>query len=196
MFLSVFLVVNTVTALLAQQRRQIGVMKAIGGTSPQILGMYLVMVMSYGVMALLLAIPLGIWGADALSRSLAAFFNFDLGPVEISPRAILLQVIVGLALPVLASLPTFSSSLKVTASEAMSAYAVGRRQFGSHWIGWIDLRIEPLADASPSDPVVPALDPEHVPEPGPTCTYPDNAYSGLSDFHQCFQRACIADQDG
>ena len=33
LFLSVFLVVNTVTALLAQQRRQIGVMKAIGGAS-------------------------------------------------------------------------------------------------------------------------------------------------------------------
>ena len=112
LFLSVFLVVNTVTALLAQQRRQIGVMKAIGGTSPQILGMYLVMVMSYGVMALLLAIPLGIWGADGLSRALASFFNFDLGAAGISPRAILLQVIVGLALPVLASLPTFSSSLE------------------------------------------------------------------------------------
>ncbi len=137
LFLSVFLVVNTVTALLAQQRRQIGVMKAIGGTSPQILGMYLVMVLSYGVMALLLAIPLGIWGADALSRALASFFNFDLGPVAITPSAILVQVIVGLALPVLASLPTFSSSLKATASEAMSAYAAGRKQLGSHWIGWM-----------------------------------------------------------
>jgi putative ABC transport system permease protein len=137
LFLSVFLVVNTVTALLAQQRRQIGVMKAIGGTSPQILGMYLAMVMSYGVMALLLAIPLGMWGAEALSRSLASFFNFDLGAVGVSPRAILLQVLVGLALPVLASLPTFSSTLKISASEAMSTYSIGRRQFGAHWIGWL-----------------------------------------------------------
>jgi putative ABC transport system permease protein len=137
LFLSVFLVVNTVTALLAQQRRQIGVMKAIGGTSGQIMGMYLVMVTSYGVMALLVAVPVGIWGADALSRALASFFNFDLGAMEISPSAILLQVAIGLALPVVASLPTFSSGLKLTASEAMSAYSVGRRQFGSHWIGWI-----------------------------------------------------------
>ena len=59
LLLSVFLVVNTVSALLAQQKRQIGVMKAVGGSSLQILGMYLVMVMSYGFMALLLAMPAG-----------------------------------------------------------------------------------------------------------------------------------------
>jgi putative ABC transport system permease protein len=135
--LSVFLVINTVTALLAQQRRQIGVMKAIGGTSSQILGMYLAMVVSYGLMALVLAIPLGIWGADSLSRGLASYFNFDLGVMEISPRALILQALIGLALPVLASLPTFSSSLKISASQAMSVYATGRRQFGAHWIGWV-----------------------------------------------------------
>ena len=61
LFLSIFLVVNTVSALLAQQKRQIGVMKADGGGSPQILGMYLVMVISYGILALLIAIPLGTW---------------------------------------------------------------------------------------------------------------------------------------
>jgi putative ABC transport system permease protein len=137
LFLSAFLVVNTVTALLAQQKRQIGVMKAIGGSSLQILGMYLVMAMSYGLMALLLAIPLGVWGAEALSRNLATFFNFNLGSVETSADAIWLQVLIGLALPVAASLPPFLSGLRISASEAMSAYSTGRRQFGAHWVGWI-----------------------------------------------------------
>lgn len=137
LFLSAFLVVNTVTALLAQQKRQIGMMKAIGGSSPQILGMYLVMVISYGLMALLLAVPLSVQGAEALSRTLATFFNFDLTAVEISPTAIVLQAIIGLALPVAASLPPFLSSLKITASEAMSPFSTGRRQFGAHWIGWV-----------------------------------------------------------
>ena len=45
LFLSIFLVVNTVSALLTQQKRQIGVMKAVGGSTLQILGMYLVMVL-------------------------------------------------------------------------------------------------------------------------------------------------------
>jgi len=61
LFMSVFLVVSTVSALLAQQKRQIGVMKAIGGSTPQIFGMYMVMVLSYGVLALLISVPLGLW---------------------------------------------------------------------------------------------------------------------------------------
>ena len=38
LFLSIFLVINTVSALLAQQKRQIGVMKAVGGSTIQIHG--------------------------------------------------------------------------------------------------------------------------------------------------------------
>jgi ABC-type lipoprotein export system ATPase subunit len=67
---------NLDSNLLAQQRRQIGVMKAIGGSSRQILGMYLIMVLSYGVMALIISVPLGIEGAKVLSNTLASHFQF------------------------------------------------------------------------------------------------------------------------
>jgi len=137
LILSVFLVVNTVTAVLAQQRRQIGVMKAVGGSSPQILGMYLAMVMSYGLMALALAMPAGIWGARALSQTLASFFNFNLASTEFTPSTLVIQSIIALALPIAASLPPFLSGLRISASEAMSQYSGSRRQFGAHWIGWI-----------------------------------------------------------
>ena len=134
LFLSIFLVVNTVSALLAQQKRQIGVMKAVGGSTVQILGMYLVMVISYGVLALLIAIPLGMEGARALSRTLAVFFNFDLLSMEIPQGTILIQVIIGLVLPVLASLLPFITSLRISAAEAMSTYTMGKGRFGKNWI--------------------------------------------------------------
>ena len=130
--LSVFLVVNTVSALLAQQKRQIGVMKAIGGSSLQLLGMYLVMVMAYGAFALLLAIPLGIYGARALSQSMAYYFNFDLASMDIPMQSIVLQGIVGLALPVIASLVPFISSLRISPAEAMSLYRTGKGRFGTN----------------------------------------------------------------
>jgi putative ABC transport system permease protein len=44
MFLSGFLVINVISALLAQQERQIGIMKAIGARSQQIIGLYFGMV--------------------------------------------------------------------------------------------------------------------------------------------------------
>jgi putative ABC transport system permease protein len=134
LFLSVFLVVNTVSALLAQQKRQIAVMKAIGGGSPQILGMYMVMVISYGILALFIAIPLGAVGARALSQLLATMFNFNLPTMEIPPQTILIQVVIGLVLPVLASLFPFLSNLRISAAEAMSAYTMGKGRFGKNWI--------------------------------------------------------------
>jgi putative ABC transport system permease protein len=134
LFLSVFLVVNTVSALLAQQKRQIAVMKAIGGGSLQILGMYLVMVICYGVLALLIAVPLGTVGARALSETLATFFNFNLPTIETPPETMLTQIVIGLVLPVLASVFPFLSSLRISAAEAMSSYTIGRGRFGKNWI--------------------------------------------------------------
>ena len=61
--LSGFLVVNTISALLAQQVRQIGIMKAIGGRRGQIAGMYLGMVLVFGFLSLFIAVPLGALGA-------------------------------------------------------------------------------------------------------------------------------------
>jgi len=134
LFLSVFLVINTVSALLTQQRRQIAVMKAIGGGSLQILGMYLVMVICYGILALLIAIPLGAVGAGALSRLLATMFNFNLPRMEIPPQTILIQIVIGLVLPVFASLYPFLSSLRISAAEAMNTYSLGKGRFGKNWI--------------------------------------------------------------
>src|SRR5512138_2552905 len=137
LFLSVFLVVNTVSALLAQQKRQIAVMKAIGGGSLQILGMYLVMVMAYGILALIVAVPLGTVGARALSQMLASMFNFNLPAMQIPMQTILAQILIGLILPVLASLWPFLASLRVSAAEAMSSYTLGKGRFGKNWIDQI-----------------------------------------------------------
>ncbi|MDQ3811724.1 MAG: ABC transporter permease, partial [Chloroflexota bacterium] len=49
--LSSSLVVNTVSALLGQQVRQIGVMKAVGATTVQVVGIYLGMVLTFGLLA-------------------------------------------------------------------------------------------------------------------------------------------------
>ncbi len=131
LFLSMFLIVNTVSAILAQQRRQIGVMKAIGARSGQIMGMYLGMVLLYGVLALFIAIPLSIGGARGLSQVMAAYFNFDLSDVNVPPAAIVIQIIVGLLIPVLASLPPFLANLRVSAAEAMSAFQLDKGRFGA-----------------------------------------------------------------
>jgi putative ABC transport system permease protein len=136
LFLSAFLIINTISALLAQQKRQIGVMKAIGARTGQLIGMYLAMVIFYGLMALALSVPLSIMGARSLSTYMAALFNFDLTELTIPPESTLLQMIVGLLVPILASFYPFIANLRVTAAEAMSAYfQMGKGRFG---VGLID----------------------------------------------------------
>jgi putative ABC transport system permease protein len=66
LLLSGFLVINTIGALLTQQTRQIGVMKSIGARSRDIVGMYLVTVLAFGILSLFVSVPLGVLGAWAL----------------------------------------------------------------------------------------------------------------------------------
>jgi len=57
--LSSFLIVNMMNAITAQQVWQIGVMKAIGGTSGRMMRIYLVTALVYGLLSVFLAVPLG-----------------------------------------------------------------------------------------------------------------------------------------
>lgn len=134
LLLSIFLIVNTVSALLTQQKRQIGIMKAVGAQTYQLMGMYLGMVLIYGLIALVIAIPLSIVGARGLSRVLATYFNFDLANLSIPAEAIFVQIIMGLMVPVLASLFPFITNLRISPVEAMSAYTLGKGRFGTGFI--------------------------------------------------------------
>ncbi len=135
LLLSAFLIVNTISALVAQQVRQIGVMKAVGARAGQVVGMYLTLVLIYSLLALVIAVPLGVLGARSLSQLLAGFFNFDLTRFYVPLQAIGLQVAVGLLVPILAALYPILAGLRSTAAEAMSTLGLGQGQFG---MGFLD----------------------------------------------------------
>ena len=117
--LSGFLVINVITALLAQQTRQIGVMKAIGGRPDQVAELYLRMVACFGVAALLLAIPLGAVAARGFSVFLAGQLNFDLGMVRPDARVIGLQVLVGILTPMVSAIFPVLATVRKPARESL-----------------------------------------------------------------------------
>ncbi len=130
LLLSGFLVVNTVSATLAQQTRQVGVMKAIGATSRQIMGIYFGMALLYGLLALVIGLPLGMVGAVALARFAAGFLNFDVTGPGFAPQVLAWQVAVALAMPLLASAWPIWAGARVTVREAMASYGLGKGRFG------------------------------------------------------------------
>ncbi len=135
--LSGFLVVNTISALLARQTRQIGVMKAIGARRDQLVGLYFVTVLLYGLLALLVAVPLGAVGAFAFTNFMADSLNFDLHHFTISPQVILIQAIIALMVPLLAALYPIVSGTGLTVREAISENGLGQGRFGTNIVDYL-----------------------------------------------------------
>ncbi|MCX8026219.1 MAG: FtsX-like permease family protein, partial [Thermanaerothrix sp.] len=103
-FLSGFLITNTLNALLAQQMVQIGVMKLIGARRWQVAGIYQVLILVYGVLALVLALPLSARFSYVLLDYLADRINLELQGFRVVPLAIIVQALLALAVPQAAAL--------------------------------------------------------------------------------------------
>jgi putative ABC transport system permease protein len=124
-FLSGFLIVNTVTALMTQQTRQIGIMKATGGNMMQIFGMYLVLILCFGIGSLLIAIPLASIVAEIIGGGMAEWLNFYSVPFKGYTSTVIQQIIVAIVVPVLAAILPVYNSVRVTVREALSDYGLG-----------------------------------------------------------------------
>jgi putative ABC transport system permease protein len=128
-FLSSSLIANTLNALINQHLRHIGVMKLVGGRNRQILAMYLALIVSFGILALLIAIPLGGQGAYGLAAFIAGQLRFNLLGYRIVPMAFMVQIAIGILVPLIAGLVPVISGSKVTVLKAISgdlARAEGR----------------------------------------------------------------------
>lgn len=120
LFLSSSLIANTLAALLNQHLRHIGVMKLVGGRRNQIFAMYITLIMAFGVIALLIAVPLGGQGAFGLAAFIADKLNFSLLGYRIVPLAFVIQIVVGLAVPLLAGLLPVLNGSRITVLHAIS----------------------------------------------------------------------------
>jgi len=123
--LSGFLIVNTIVALMSQQTRQIGMMKAIGADSWQIFPMYLVLILSFGGLAFLISVPLSILAASVFVEGMGAFLNFDPSPTTLYPDVVILQAMVGFLTPLIAALIPMINGLRISVREALSSYGLG-----------------------------------------------------------------------
>jgi putative ABC transport system permease protein len=145
LFLSGFLVVNIINAVLAQQIRQIGIMKAIGARTTQMIAMYLAMVLLFGILALIVAIPLAAMTAARTSMFLAGFVNVDFPDFSIPPGLLITEILIGLGLPLIASLFPIWGGVRVTVREALSDYGVGK---ATARVGRIDRLIDRVRGVS------------------------------------------------
>ena len=131
LLLSGILVVNLLTALMASQVRQIGVMKAIGGTRWQIARIYFGQALFLGLAAVAFSIPLGVIGSRALCDYMAMFLNFDINSYAVPVWVYLAVAIVGLASPLIAAAYPVWRGTGVPVRVALTDFGLSRTKFGS-----------------------------------------------------------------
>ncbi len=118
--LSSSLIINTLNALLTQQLRQIGVMKLVGGRSRQVLGMYLLLIFIYGVVALILAVPSGAIAGYALASMIANMTGSILEGFRFIPTVIIVQVVIAFVVPIGAGFVPVNKGAKTNVRRALS----------------------------------------------------------------------------
>jgi putative ABC transport system permease protein len=138
MFLSAFLITNTLSGLLGQQVNQIGIMKTIGARRGQIIGIYLLLIFAFSMIAFLVAVPLASRIAYGLLEVLAGQVNVVLTGFRVVPLAVFLMFGIALVVPQLAGIYPILHGTSVSVVEALSGIsseqATSREGLVDRWL--------------------------------------------------------------
>lgn len=122
--LSGFLVVTTVSALVSQQIRQIGIMKAVGAQSRQVRAMYFTMVTAYGLLALAIGIPAALIVGKYFVAYGANILNFRVTDYQFPAWVIVLEIAVGLLVPLLSAIGPVRAGARTSVVKALNATGI------------------------------------------------------------------------
>ncbi len=145
--LSAVLVANMIHALLTEQVRQVGVMKAIGASERQIVALYLGQVSILAAVALCLGVPLGLAAGRAYARFAATMLNANLDSRAVPFWVLAVQGAVGLLVPLVVAVGPVARASRITVQQAFHN-DIARQPFGSRpfdrWLARIRWLPRPL----------------------------------------------------
>ena len=131
LLLSAFLVTNSVSAIMAQHTRQIGIMKAVGARNGHIAALYFGMVTLLGLSALAVGMPLGVVGARGLAGFVSSLLNFELLTPGIPTEVAIMQIAVGLAVPLAAAAVPITAGARMTVRDAITSTGIRDESTGA-----------------------------------------------------------------
>ncbi|MEM7801069.1 MAG: FtsX-like permease family protein [Chloroflexota bacterium] len=117
--LATFLISNTMSALMARQIKEIGIMKTVGASRWQLIGMFLLIPATYGGLALLFALPLAVIGARFLAVFVLGIVNFDAASLALPIWLWGLQIGLGMLVPLVAGLLPIMTASNTSVREAV-----------------------------------------------------------------------------
>ena len=120
LIVSGFLVVNVINSIVVEQKKQIGVMKSLGATRFDNFVIYTGIAVMYGLLGVIPGVLLGIPGGYFAAQALAVQSETIIQDFAISPRGIILGIVVGLAVPFLAAVFPVLNGTRVSILDAMT----------------------------------------------------------------------------
>jgi putative ABC transport system permease protein len=140
MLVSGFLVLNVVSNLVTEQRKQIGVMKSLGVTRLETFVIYGGIAVSYGLIGMIPGVLAGIPLGYQMARLVGDFANTLINSFGISPLAIVMGIALGLAVPIVSSIIPVYFGTRVSILEAMTDLGIG----GHYSVGLLNRVIKAL----------------------------------------------------
>lgn len=129
--LSAVLTATMIGGLLAQQIRQIGMMKAVGARSSQIAAMYLMLVIGLGLTAAIIGTPLGILAGRGFSAVVAQLLNLRIYSSEVPIWVYIALLLMGILLPLAVAISPIRRATSVTVREILADYGASTTGFGA-----------------------------------------------------------------
>lgn len=118
------LVSQLMASILSRQIRQIGVLKAIGGSRSQVMQIYTIMVLAVGVTAAFIGTPLALLSGYGFSYFVAYILNFNILTTQLPWSLYAIIVAVSLLLPLALSLPILFKGTRIPVRDALSDYGI------------------------------------------------------------------------
>jgi len=117
--LSAIVIATIVDGLMAQQIRQIGIMKSIGASNRQIAGSYLTFIFILGFLATFIALPTAITFTRAFSKMVLGFLNFNLQNPALPIGLYAALIATGTLLPLLAAAAPIVKAINGSAQSSL-----------------------------------------------------------------------------
>jgi putative ABC transport system permease protein len=131
LLLSAILVATLLGGMLAQQMRQIGVMKTLGAGNTTVFGMYLAMTAAVAAAATLVALVPGVIGARYLATVVGDLFGIEITSYVIPRGVFATEIAAGVLVPVAVALVPLMRSTQITVREAIDGVSRGSTAFGA-----------------------------------------------------------------
>jgi len=123
LFMGAFIIFNTFRTVLAERRREIGLLRALGATRRTVIGIILAEGLLQGLAGSLIGLLLGYLMAVGVlkfaQRPISQFINLTLGMPVVSPTLVLISLLLGVGMTVLAGLLPAWNASRITPMEAL-----------------------------------------------------------------------------